>query len=283
MMRASLFITVLLLLASPCVAWLAPGHMKATRVAMEAMKRTDLPPFFRAGANAIARETAMPDILRNRAVPELYAAERSEHYFDLELLEDNDLPPTRPQFIALCHKLGVEPGKVGYLPYAIVETTQRLAIAFADYRWHRDDPAIQARCIAIAGELAHYAQDLAQPLHVTVHFDGRGKPGSGIHKRMDALLHRVDTPVSNIELERHTTIAVADLLSPIRASNALVDRVYELEAHLPTDDDTWQPTPDIKALAADRLNTAAFLTCTCILTAWDLSATIRLPDWTPAP
>jgi hypothetical protein len=270
-----------LLCSQSAHAWLAPGHAKATHTAMAALQRSDMPAFFLAADVALARESTMPDAMRNRATEALYSAERSEHYFDLELIGEHDLPPTRAKFIAMCHEIGVEPDKVGYLPYAIVEQTQRLAVAFADYRARPNDPTIQARCLVIAGTLAHYAQDMAQPLHVTIHYNGRDQPGSGIHKRMDALLHRVDVRLDadKLELERHDAIAPQNMLLPLRALNAMVDTVYAMEADLPTDDPDWQPTEQIKQAARKHLENAAFFTCLCYLTAWDMSASIELPDW----
>lgn len=41
---------------------------------------------------------------------------------------------SRYEFIALCAKLKIRPDEVGLLPYALVEWTQRLMMAFADYR-----------------------------------------------------------------------------------------------------------------------------------------------------
>jgi len=266
---------------SPTHAWLAPGHAKATRTAIAALQRSDMPAFFLAAGETLARESTIPDAMRNRATEALHSAERSEHYFDIELIGERDLPPTRAKYIAMCHNIGVEPDKVGYLPYAIAENTQRLAIAFADHRARPNDPAIAARCIVIAGELAHYAQDMAQPLHVTIHYDGRDQPGSGIHKRMDALLNRVDVQIDpdEIELERHDAIEPQNMLLPLRMMNRLVDMVYAMEADLPTDEADWQPADDVAAAADRHLELAAFFTCLCYLTAWDISASIELPDW----
>jgi hypothetical protein len=59
---------------------------------------------------------------------------------------------------------------------------------------------MKAKILYIAGVLAHYTEDAAQPLHTTVDFDGRLKPDgtsprSGIHRK-------VDVEVRNFALER---------------------------------------------------------------------------------
>ena len=72
--------------------------------------------------------------------------------------------------------------------YAVAEWTEKLALAFAQHRRWPENTLVQAECLLTAASLAHYAQDLCQPLHTSVHFDGRalegGKsPRSGIHEK----------------------------------------------------------------------------------------------------
>src|SRR5581483_6890740 len=95
-------------------------------------------------------------------------AEGPEHYLDSELLKDRPLPPTRYRFIALCAELNLDPSKVGLVPYAIAEGTERLAIAFAEHRKWPQNPYIQQKALVYAGRLAHYSCDLCMPLHTTI-------------------------------------------------------------------------------------------------------------------
>lgn len=282
-MKRAFPLLLVALFAMPTHAWLADGHRKATRFAIAAMQDTDLPTFFLQSAGTLAQEVVMPDALRNRATPELYVAERSEHYFDLELLDGAQLPSTRADFIAFCNEKKLRPDKVGYLPYAIIEKTQHLAIAFAHHRRQPDNKTVQARCLVIAGELAHYAQDLAQPLHVTIHFDGRDKPGSGIHKRMDALLVHGNADVDRIAPDNLSTLTMDDIAKPLFAMNLAVNKVYEVEAELPTGQPDWTPTPRVQTLADEHLKYAAQFTANCLHAAWATSATIELPDWIDQP
>ena len=65
-------------------------------------------------------------------------------------------------------------------------------LAFAEYRERSGDEAVQAKILYIAGVLSHYTGDASQPLHCTVHHDGRVEPdgtspGTGIYLKMDAL------------------------------------------------------------------------------------------------
>ena len=266
--------------------WWAKGHRRVTRVALAALGER-LPAFFQQGSEAIVHGVSDPDMLRQSGGRELASTEGPEHYFDIELLEGVTVPPTRRQFLQACREKGLEPDKVGLLPYAVVEWTQRLAVGFAEHRRWPDNPHIHAKCLVYAGLLAHYAQDLCQPMHTTIHYDGRAKPDgssphTGIHLKMDDLIGRVQFDPAKAAADIQPRILdslLPTLLEEIKRSNALVDRVYALEDQLPTPDDSWQPSPDVKQLAEERLRTAAQMTADLYLTAWHRSATIELPDW----
>ena len=273
-------------LAASAVAWWAPGHRSATRTAMAALG-DQVPTFFSDGAAAIVHGVTDPDMLREAAGPELGSTEGPEHYFDIELLDGAGVPPTRRRFLRFCREKKLEPAKVGMLPYAIAEWSQRLAVAFAEHRKWPDNPHVRAKCLVYAGILAHYAQDLCQPLHTTVHFDGRTRPDgssprSGIHMRMDDLLGRMK--LDTTEAAKDVKPCALDdvlpaVLKEIRRSNAMVDRVYELENQLPTKDQSWAPTQPVRDLANERLRASAQMTADLFLTAWRQSAETKLPGW----
>ncbi|MCD6364658.1 MAG: hypothetical protein J7M14_02160, partial [Planctomycetes bacterium] len=168
------------------LAWHEPGHERITRE-VAALLPPGMPAFFRAGASTIVHCSADPDAFtRPIAPPQLHAAESPEHYFDVELLANQTPPPNRYDFIALCNSKGIKPNHVGMLPYAVTEWTQRLMVAFAEYRKWPDNPHVHTKCLVYAGLLAHYAEDACQPLHTTIHYDGRAtadgrSPRSGIH------------------------------------------------------------------------------------------------------
>jgi len=186
---------VLLAVASVAVAWHGPGHERTTELALQALPK-DMPEFFRQGGDVVANAAQDPDMFTRPIAPiELSSTESCEHFFDVELLKGMDLPDTRYEYIEECLARGIKPNKVGMLPYAVTEWTQRLTIAFAEHRKWPDDKALQEKCLVYAGLLAHYAEDLNQPLHTTINYDGKvDKPGaasprSGIHNKVDALLN----------------------------------------------------------------------------------------------
>jgi len=274
---------IVLVAAAGALAWHGPGHDQLTTAAVKGLPK-DMPAFFAAGVETIAHVSQDPDLFRLPDQPELRDAEVPEHFFDIELLEGAEPPATRSAFVQLCAKKGIDPAKVGFLPYQITEWTQRLALAFAECRKWPENKAVQAKCLVYAGLLAHYAQDACQPLHTTIHYDGRvgadGKsPRSGVHARLDALI--ATPPVHAAEYA--VKVSAFDKLLPavwkeIQASHALVGKVYELEKDIPAE---GKPA-EVKAVAdfiAERRAAATSFTASLYLTAWTHSATLALPEW----
>jgi hypothetical protein len=262
-------------------AWWGDGHGLMTRAAMLALPE-EVPAFFREGGALAANVSFDADLFKHRAVPQLDNAEHGEHFIDLELLEGKALPLERYDFIELCQKMGLDPERVGLVPYAIAEWTQRLAIAFAEHRrWPHNEP-IQQKCLVYAGFVAHYAQDLCQPLHVTVHFNGKKLEdgtvvGKGIHEQVDSVLERIGFAPQ--ELAQGLVPAAIDSLmggiaAQLEESHALVDQVYALMGKWEDEKD-----PQVGALAQERAREAVRFTASLYLTAWQKSAQIRLPGW----
>lgn len=294
------------------LAWHGQGHEKATRAA--ALLSKELPAFFRDGAATAANVVLDNDnFTRPVAGPALHATESFEHYFDIELLDGAPPPPSRQEFLDLLAKKGLKAGKVGALPYAVAEWTEKLAIVLAEHRRWPDDKGVQAKCLVYAGLLAHYAEDLCQPLHTTIHFDGHvgadGKvTGKGIHQKVDALLGKVQAdmkelssrkieplfgvakaaasqpatatsrPASQPAIARLEEPLFAAILAELQKSHELVGRVYELEADLPAPDAPIQ-SDKVRQFAQERMGEAATFTARLYVTAWRMSEHIQIPTW----
>lgn len=276
---AALAAAAALLLADGAAAWLAAGHRQ---VALDAVAgvAAELPAFFRAGGATVGHAAIDPDVWRNRGTPALTEREAPEHYLDLELLRGAALPDGRDDYLRLLGRLRVSPHKAGALPYAIVEGGERLALCFAEHRKWPADEAIRAKCLLQAGWLAHYLADLTQPLHTTIHHDGRvrGKgesPRSGIHRRVDALLD------AGWASPRLAPLAVDDLWAAVRgelaASHRLVDEVYRLEPML--GERGGRADVSVAAFAEERRRAAVRLTAGVYEWAWRRSAALELPEW----
>ena len=131
----NIFCLFLLTFAAPTWAWWGGGHETLTRASVKALPE-ELPEFFRAvfAENAIAHGAHDPDLGRNRGAPNAREAEYAQHYIDVELLQGRPFAKNLRAHIELCAELGTSYHKVGTLPYALAEWTERLAIAFAEHR-----------------------------------------------------------------------------------------------------------------------------------------------------
>jgi hypothetical protein len=280
-MKTIAAVLIVIAVGTPGWGWWGNGHAILTRAAVEALP-AEMPAFFRADGVMPAHCVYDPDLFKNRALPELDNAEFPEHFYDQELMEGRALPATRYGFLDLCAREGLKPRKVGLLPYAVAEWTQRLAVGLAEHRKWPEDKAIQSKCLVYAGFIAHYAEDLCQPLHVTIHYDGRPKAdgsleGKGIHEKVDALVERLEFEPQ--ELAKGQKIVALGELMPaivrqIEESRALVDRVYELEEGLGDKD-----SQEVRAFALERARAASGFTAALFLTAWEISAGVKLPGW----
>lgn len=276
-----------LLNVRPAHGWHARDHIMVATSAVKALPDS-VPAFFREGASIVASISVDPDLIKSRALPQITSAERPEHYLDVELLRGTPLPATRYEYLALCATMGLDPAKVGTLPYALAEWAQRLTMAMAEHRRWPDDPAVRIKCLVYAGILAHYAGDACQPLHLTVDFDGRTlpdgrSPRSGIHDKVDGLFATLglDAPAAAAGLALQPVPDVwKAVLAQMDESRGRIDQVYALEAKLPANG-TPAPQPDaqVVALATERLRASVAFTARLYLAAWEQSATLSLPNW----
>ena len=285
MKRFSQVFILFFIATTPALAWWGGGHDILTQASIKAVP-DELPNFFRTSSaeEMIAHIAYDPDVSKNRDMPNARAAEYGEHYFDLELIKDNLVPSDRNAFIKLCAELELEPMKVGFLPYAVAEWTERLAIAFAEYRKWPDKPIIQYKCYVYAGFLGHYAQDMCQPLHLTVHFDGivqqdGTKLHNGIHEKVDSSIEIIK--LNPTELAKNQQVKSVEELMPaivqqIKDGHSLVDRVYNFVDEYQK---LNQPSQDLMDFTNERSREAVRWTASLYLTAWKMSENIRLPGW----
>lgn len=272
---------VVCLLSVPAEGWWGDGHGILTEGAVLALPE-EVPVFFREGGSIAANVVFDPDLFKNRGVATLDHAEHGEHYFDLEYLQGKAIPAKRYDFIALCQELELDPERVGLAPYAITEWTERLAVAFAEHRKWPDNEAVQQKCLVYAGFIAHYAEDICQPLHATVHFNGKKQAdgtvvGKGIHEQVDSSVERLGFMASDLAAGQEVVAfdsLMGSVVAQIEESNGLVDGVYALMGK-------WEDESNaqVQRLAKDRARRAVRFTASLYLTAWRKSEGIRLPGW----
>ena len=266
-----------------------------TVAVLESAALADLP-LTAAMKTAMVRASVQPDLMRPREMPKLRAVEAPQHFIDLELLQGEPLPAERWEYVRLLNSLAEkgngplradrDVSQAGTAPYAIAEGTRRLAAIFAQLRRRPEDEGLQFMAAHQAGFVAHYAEDLCQPLHTTVHHDGRvrrngSSPGTGIHGEIDALMLVVnpnEVKPSGRSAEILDPLFPA-ILTTLHESHSQVDGVYELTQALTELDEEGRPPPELVSFASQRFQYSVNFTSDLIYTAWHLSASIDLPGW----
>ncbi len=275
----------LFVLGGAAWGWWPRGHGILTRAAIQALP-PDAPAFLKAGAGMVAHAAVDPDIAKNRGTLHLERAVHPVHYFNMELFDAGDLPASRYAFGRVCAERGKKPEQVGLLPYIAAEYTEQLALAFAEYRKWPERPFIRHKCLIYAGYVAHFAQELCQPLNLTIHWNGRvvdGKsPHTRIHEKIDGLLQNLDLKPEAIA-EGLTAAPIDSLMAGIvtqmHARFGEVDHALSLEAYLIPKDVDWKNEPAVRGFATSQAKEAARFTVSLYLTAWKMSEKIRLPSW----
>ncbi len=242
------------------------------------------------------------------------------HYIDL--LDDNTvagialdaLPDTRQAYDTALRAQGTNQYKMGYVPYSILEGWEQLRMDFAYWRVNHyestharnaSDRATALRHARVdeqlilrdAGVWGHYVGDAAQPLHITVHFNGWGKYDNpagystsvhvhdlfetefleravtedGVAKRLAPLnVRESSTLVTNHE-------ALTAIEQYLKGSNATVVTLYRIEKA----GGFSQPTPESVGFAEARLAYGASELRDLIVWAWHDSLNETVGDDVP--
>lgn len=265
-------------------AWWEKGHQMIAVNAV-AVLPNDMPAFFREAKDTLARLSVQPDTWKSYG-QELRRAETPDHYLDIEKLTDNPLKlgfyPDRYQALEAIYKKGDAPAGVGLLSYRLLEDFQKLRGALAQYRKNPKDPSIQQEIIVYAGLLSHYAGDTSQPLHLTIHFDGRVDAqgtvikGKGIHERFEGPF--VDKFIEAADFRPFVAppVVYTDLYQAIRL--AFSESFKELDTVYRLDEAGKLETPDeeAKALVRKRLAHGSSFLASLWYTAWVTSADVKV-------
>jgi S1/P1 Nuclease len=293
--------------ATPVSAWGPDGHRIVNRLAVEGLP-AGVPEFLRtrAAVDEIEYLGPEPDRWRSANEPELNAAQAPEHYIDLELADMvGKLPRRRYDFIAMLYATGLthpdqardlRPEKVGLQPWVTNEVYERLQAALREYREqtvrHEDTKAVEAAAVFYAGWLGHYVGDGSMPLHTTVNYNGwieRENPDQyvtspGIHSQWESAFVHQNVKAADVEplMSPVQTLRdpFEDYIAYLRASHALVGRVYQLEKAQGFE---GAGTAESRQFTAARLAAGASELRDLIVTAWEQSAKPAPPYREPVP
>ncbi len=271
---------------TPARRWGSDGHRMATRAA-HAVLPPGMPDFFLEGGPQLEYLSPEPDRWRNGDLREMDEAWKYDHYIDLENVPPGALDESdRFEFLEALFAAEIERPQqfVGFLPFRILELYQRLVSGFA--RWRLEDPGpdrdwIEARILNDAGIIGHYVVDAAQPHHTTIHFNGwaEGAPNPRgftndreFHSRFESGFVRAHLSFDDLPPRMPgSPIHLGDVRNAIwehvKASNALVERLYELEKEHGFDPEQ-RPHPEAREFVIERLAAGAEMLAAIWWTAW---------------
>jgi hypothetical protein len=236
-------------------AWGNEGHTFINRVAAEKIP-ADMPPFLRRAATEIAYLGPEPDRWRSPSEFALKNSQEPDHFIDLERVSWLDpLPQGRYEFYrklyekraatpSTDHPDDYLPEHVGLQPYITMEVYGRLKAAFREYRQrkatHQPTAAVQQAIIFYAGWLGHYVADGSQPLHTTIQYNGWVGPNPNGYTTERKIHAQFETAyvAANITAKDFARLMTSPerlddpfvrYVAYLRQSNALVEKVYELE------------------------------------------------------
>ena len=272
-----------------CGGWHNAGHESIVIISGKVIEGK-VPSFFTNNIRQVAHSSIDPDIFKEKLNDQaLRRAEYPDHFFDLEYFTEDELPLDRYEFAEWCFKHDLKPGKVGTLPYSLTEYTQKLIIAFAEYRKWPDNKYIQSKCLVYAGVLAHYSGDAGMPLHATKDYDGRTKPGSdekemkGIHLKLDALIEKIPQDKlpdpGQIKIARIPGKILPAVFEFIKVSNQEVPDVYKLYAGIPQLNERTIEDEKVLDAAKNMLSRSVSLTAGLYFYAWEASKEVQIPEW----
>jgi hypothetical protein len=176
-MRSAGLCLLLLLIPASAAAWGEKGHLMINRLAIEAAS-SKLPEFMNAAREQVIYNGYEPDRWREegRNSP-MNTAQAADHFFDSEYWgEISTIEADRYAFLEkVASAKKTELVRIGYLPYAILENYGKLVNAFRFWRnakTPQDRESARANAVYVAGVLGHYVGDGAQPMHMSIQYNG---------------------------------------------------------------------------------------------------------------
>ena len=241
-------IVLAFLVAVPAFAWGEKGHFIVAEAATYGLP-ADMPHFFYKAFPELIWLSYDPDRWRNGGEA-LDAVNAPNHFLDYEYVAGLELPQDRYKYIDLLvtsgrlRQRGIGNAEAGFLPWAIAEESQKLMVSFRN--WRSSQPGSSERAhierdiIHVAGVLAHYVGDGAQPLHATMNYNGWVTPNPnnyavdcGTHSRFETqwVNHAIDVrevlpKVAPPVLRKDFFVTALD---HVKRSNTFVETLYRID------------------------------------------------------
>ncbi len=285
-----------LLLTEQSFGWGSDGHRMINRLAATYLPN-DVPAFLHNGAALDLMDYLgpEPDRWKSRAEEELATESSPDHYIDMEWADlVGPLPRHRYDFVRALAKaqaqhpeMTLTAEKVGMQPYAADEVWERLKAGMREYRRlvaaNADTKPVETAIVFYAGWLGHYVADGAQPLHVTIQYNGwTGANPNGyttehrIHSQFESEYVAANVPASEVAPLMKAAPAKAlggdifeSYVGYLRHTSGLVAKTYQIEK---AGGFTGAGSPEAKSFTEERLAAGAIELRDMIYTAWIRSA-----------
>jgi hypothetical protein len=293
---AKLFITAIFasaLVSGSLFAWGQRGHYLTGQAAAAKLPEA-MPKFFRIAGPQLAYLNPDPDRWRSRDEsrldPALDRGLAPDHFIDMEMLPPDRLAaalaaPNRHAYADTLRAAGVDAAQMGFLPFRMLELSQRLREEFRLWRAAPNDQVrqwIQDRIINDAGLLGHYVADGSNPTHTSVQYNGWTGPNPNgyatdhrFHSRFESAYVQAQIKIGDVLPDvTPTARSVGDFRTAIVAylhtTNGEIEHLYQLDKAAPFDANTTSPAD--KAFTAARLAAGATMLRDLWWTAWVTSA-----------
>jgi hypothetical protein len=222
-------------------AWWVTGHTVINRTAVATLP-PEVPDFLRRHIDWIGERSLAPDSWRDTTEPSLKAIEDPNHTWYMERLPAlGPIPRSRNDFILAARDVR----RTGTLPFSVIETYERLKVAFRIWRDLRakqqNTASIELDAAFYVGWLGHYVADGAMPLHTSIHHNGwvGGNPKNytrdpSIHWRfewefVDLIGLSEKDLTGRIPAAKPIADPFAAFLAYLDRSHTRVERVYALD------------------------------------------------------
>jgi len=275
--------------------WGEAGHRITARAALAALP-AEMPQFFRDAAPQLAYLNPEPDRWRARDESRLDAALEGatapDHFLDLEMIPAPRragalAAKDRYAFADSLRAASVDPASAGALPFAMLEVTQRLRVAFRQWRRVQNDTErrwIEARIINDAGILGHFVADGSNPAHTSIHYNGWvGANPNGyatdkrFHGRFESAFVQSRVKLDDVQPAVRSDAVVLPSLRPaitayFMQTHGELERLYQLDKASPFNGE--QQGVEHKAFAVKRLAAGATMLRDLWWTAWVTSGDV---------
>lgn len=246
-MKRALLLLLVCLLAPAAFAWGEKGHYIVNEAAAHGLP-TDMPGFFLKAFGELTYLGPEPDRWRNAG--ESLDATAPNHFLDYEFVEGLELPEDRYKYMALMEssnrlaQRGIRNDEAGFLPWALAEESQKLMVAFRNWRSSAPNSPerayIERNIIHIAGVLGHYAGDSSNPHHATMNYNGWVEPNPngyaidcGTHSRFESqfVSHAIDVKdvIPLVAAPQVHADFFKTAMAQVVESNALIEKLYQLD------------------------------------------------------